>query len=70
MFNKLELNFIWFSFATIVPRNLNAKTNKNEKFIVGDEEKVEDVNEGEELSIKDEDDLRDVDHGEEENEIW
>jgi len=45
--NKLELNFISFSFANIGPRNLNAKTNKKGKSIVGDGEEFEDINEGE-----------------------
>jgi len=67
-FNKLELKFICFSFTNISPRNLNAKTNKNGKSIVGDEEEVEDI-EGEELLIEDEDDLSDVDLGEEEDGI-
>jgi len=43
----------------------NAKTNKNEKFLVGDKEEIEDTEEGE----KDEDDLSDVDLGEEDDEI-
>ena len=67
--NKLELNFISFSFANIGPRNLNAKTNKKGKSIVGDEEEFEDINEGEELSLEDEDGLSDVDLGDD-DEIW
>jgi len=43
----------------IGPKNLNAKTNKNGKSIVGDEE--------EELFTEDEDDLSYVDLGEEED---
>ncbi|KOM56063.1 hypothetical protein LR48_Vigan10g195500 [Vigna angularis] len=49
------------------PRNLNAKTNKKGKSIVGDEEDFEDINEGEKLSIDDEDDLIDVDLGDDDD---
>ncbi|WVZ00934.1 hypothetical protein V8G54_027003 [Vigna mungo] len=35
------------------PRNLNAKTNKSRKSIVGGEKEVEDIDEGEELSLQD-----------------
>jgi len=55
-------NYNFFVFHLLIyigPKNLNAKTNKNGKSIVGDEE--------EELFTEDEDDLSYVDLGEEED---